>query len=97
MARSDIISVPAGQWVELTAGDVTNISLYHRGGGEILLSGSTSSTAPARSEAENGVPLKREHFGFVNEALTSLFPEIAAVRVFAWTNQGPARVLVKHA
>ena len=96
MARSTIIKVEANTWTELTAGDVTNISLYHRGGGEVLLQGSTSSSDPT-DDPQHGVPLKREHYGYVNEALTDLFPEIAAVRVFAYTFAGPAYVLVKHA
>lgn len=98
MARSELITIPPEAVVQLTSGDVTSISVFHRGGADVMIQGSVDTTEP--TSWEDGFPLEfdvRSGSYLINRSLSELFPELTAVRVFAKAIGGQAKLIVKHA
>jgi hypothetical protein len=94
MPRNSTVSLAPGTWVELTAGDVTNITFQNVGDDDILVKAAVGAVAPADASGSfKYLPAQGE----VNGAIAELFPGIAgANRVYAWSESG-TRVAVSHA
>lgn len=99
MAKSAIVSVPEGEWTQLTDNDATSITIVHEGGGEVRIEGTPNTTAPTTDPAQ-GLPLRAHDpsaWGFLNRSLADMFPDVSTpVRVWAWTSENAAKILVRH-
>jgi hypothetical protein len=93
MARNATLTIPAGEWVQLTDADVTSITFQNIGGQFVLVRGTTDGTEPTDTlQALRYNPGQGER----NVELADLFPGISAVRIWAFaTAQG--QVFVSHA
>ena len=93
MAQNTKITLPPGEWTQITDADVTTITFQNQSGGEMWVVGAADATAPSGfEEALTYAPGSGER----NAALADLFPGISAVRVYAYS-AGGAQVFVSHA
>ena len=99
MAKSAIVDVEAGGWVQLTDDDATKITIVHEGGGEVRIEGTPNTTTPTKNPAA-GLPLRAHDpaaWGFLAKSLSDMFPDVTTpVRVWAWTDENNAKLLVRH-
>lgn len=93
MAQNTTKTLTAGGWTQLTDADVTSITFQNIGGYHVLVKGTTDATAPTDT---TGAVRYNPGQGERNVALSDLFPGIAAVRVWAYSDQGIS-VMVSHA
>ncbi|SDF91950.1 hypothetical protein [Alloyangia pacifica] len=95
MAFHGNIEVNSDQPALLTAEDVSgNFLCQNQSGEPVRLIGATDTTVPAA----DAPGLELAHGAVIlNEAMTDLFPSIAAVRVFAVSLSGSGPVLVSYA
>ena len=93
MAQQTDITVPAATWTQVTDANVTSITFQVRGHGPIYIKGTTSAVAPTDT---TGAIVYVSGQGEVNKAMGDLFPGIAAVRVYAYSER-VAIVSVGHA
>ncbi|MEM1149079.1 MAG: hypothetical protein AAGI03_00770 [Pseudomonadota bacterium] len=94
MARNDNVRVVGGQWTELTNANATKANVFHQGGEQVFLQG-TSSSAPPSGDAATGIPLARFEYGLVGYTFEDLFPHVSSpIRLWAWTNGNVAQVTV---
>ena len=96
MAKHALQKVTALAPQEITAGNVTSISVQNQSIAQtLLLYPSIDGVAPAVDAAPVILPPSQV---FVNEALADLFPGVSgANRVFAQANYGVLTALVSHA
>lgn len=98
MAKHELQTVTNADPQEITAGDVTHISVQNRSrsmGQDLMLFASVDGVAPAEGAASVILPPGQM---FVNEALVDLFPGVSgANRVFAQSEYGKLTALVSHA
>lgn len=102
-ARHTTVTVPAGDWTELSNGvDITALTFQVVAGGAVWIKGTTNSTKPA--VPANGVPADGANLYSVADGekkltLTDIWPGITAVRVWACPmhNSTPSSVFVSHA
>lgn len=93
MAQNTTITVPQSAWVQLTDADVTAITFQIVGGWPVSIKGTTDATEPTNLD---GALTYVQGQGERNVSLSDLFPGIAAVRVWAYTENG-SQVMVSHA
>lgn len=94
MARNETITIPAGEWTELTAGDVSAIRVQSLNGNRILLMAGSASEPVAASGA---IELNSREIISANYTLADLWPGLPdATRVWAYCVYS-ARVSVSHA
>ncbi len=93
MAQNTTVDIPAKTWTQITNADATTITAQNLVGNYVLLKGTAAATAP--TDATAAIRLNPGQ-GVLNEALTSLWPGITAVRVYAWSDTG-TQVTVSHA
>ena len=93
MAQNTTITLTAGTWTQLTDANVTAITFQNRGGQFMYVTGTTGTTAPTDT---TGAVRYNPGQGERNVLLTDLFPGIAAVRVWALSDQA-VDVMVSHA
>ena len=96
MAKNALQTVTSAVPQEMTAGDVTNISVQNQDPGRVLLLfPSVDGAAPL--EGAGSILLPPRHM-LVNEALVDLFPGVSgANRVFGQAPAGAVIALVSHA
>ena len=96
MAKHELQTVTNADPQEITAGDVTHISVQNQDRGRILLLyPSVDGVAPVEGAASIQLPPGQM---FVNEALVDLFPGVSGVnRVFGQAPSGKVVALVSHA
>lgn len=94
MPQQTTVNVSAGDWVEITAGDVTQLTFQNIGTNHVLIMGTVGAVAPTSpSGALRYNPGQGERLG----ALTDLFPGVSgANRVFAYA-ESPGSITVSHA
>lgn len=97
-ARNADVTLIAGQWTELTDGDVTAIRVTNRGTAEPLLQATTGSAPTNDSSGRAGsIPLAPFATLAADLTLAQLWPGVAgADRVFAWTDRA-CTLSVSHA
>lgn len=94
MARNATVTLTAGAWTQLTAGDVTNITFQNLSGVDILLIGTVGATAPTNS---SGAIRYGAEQGERNAAIADLFPGVSgATRLYAYCAL-TGSVMVSHA
>lgn len=93
MAQNATITVPANTWTQLTDADISSITFQNVSGFHVFVKGTTGATAPTD---ETGSIRYNPGQGERNVSLSDLFPGIAAVRVWAYTENG-SQVMVSHA
>ena len=93
MAQNTTIQVPALAWTQLTDADVISITFQNRTAYAVLIKGTTDATAPTDA---TGAIRYNPGQGERNVALSDLFPGIAAVRLWAFT-ENASEVFVSHA
>lgn len=93
MAQNTTTTLTAGAWTQLTDANVTSITFQNTSGYHILVKGTTDATTP--TDASGSIRYNPGQ-GERNVALSDLFPGIAAVRVWAYSDQGIS-VMVSHA
>jgi hypothetical protein len=92
-AQNTTISVAAGTWTQLTDANVTSITFQNKSGYPVFVHGTTDTTAPTSLA---GAIRYNPGQGERNVALADLFPGIAAVRVWAFSESG-VQVFASHA
>ena len=94
-ARNDDVAAIKQDWVELTAGDVTNITFQNKGSDQIIVLGTIGSVKPAASD--KGIAYASGK-GEVNTAIADLFLGIASPnRLWVWGTSSASDVFVSHA
>jgi hypothetical protein len=95
MARNTQVSLTANTWGELTAGDVSAISIYNGDDGVVEIAATNGNgSAPAAMDAV--VPLQRGE-DIVNMNLSDLFPGVSgANRVWGRCRTSDTKVNVSH-
>ncbi|MBI1620030.1 hypothetical protein [Aquamicrobium zhengzhouense] len=94
MARNAIVTLEAGEWTELTSGDVTAIRVQSLTGAPVRLT-AAGETAP--EVFEGYIELNSREIISANYTLADLWPgEEGATRVWAWCSIG-GKVSVSHA
>jgi len=82
MAFSGNVSVTR-DWTQLTSGDVTAITIGHRGSQEVEILGTVGATPPANISGASGILLERG-VAVLNRTMLDLFPGVSgANRVYA--------------
>jgi hypothetical protein len=92
MAQNTTITLTPGAWTQLTDADVTSITFQNRAGYPMFVKGTTGATAPTDA---TGAIRYNPGQGERNVDLADLFPGIAAVRLWALSEQGND-VMVSH-
>lgn len=99
MAKNAPVALSSA-WTQLTANDVTSITLQNIGGNDVQVMGTVGAVAPAATESPTGLVLEYG-VAILNRTMADLFPGVAATRVYARTNPGfpnaAALVFVSHA
>lgn len=80
MARNTNLTIPSGQWTQLTADDASKVTFMNIGGAKLYIAGTTSATEPNRDAAKLELDVGD---GTIGSNLSDLFPGIAAVRLWA--------------
>ena len=94
MAFHDYVQVAAGDVPTLvTAEDVTAITLQNTLSGDLKVFGTVGAVAP--DPADVGLVLVPGGV-ILGEALTDLFPGVAATRIYVWGFTLSGRVVVSH-
>lgn len=93
MAQNTTTTLTAGAWTQLTDANVTSITFQNIGDYFCRIKGTTDATEP--TDASGSIRYNPGQ-GERNVALSDLFPGIAAVRVWAYSDQGIS-VMVSHA
>ena len=93
MAQNTTIQVPALAWTQLTDADVTSITFQNRTAYAVLIKGTTDATAPSDNI---GALRYNPGQGERNVELADLFPGIAAVRLWAFS-ESASEVTVSNA
>jgi hypothetical protein len=94
MASNTDVSVATGAWTQLTADDATRITVQNKGQTHpIFIKGTTSASAPTDLTGAIRIPPGQAILG---EYLTTLWPGIAAVRVYAFTGGETVSAAVSH-
>ena len=93
MAQNTDITLPIGAWTQLTDSDVSSITFQNKSGNYILVKGTVGAVAPTDND---GSIRYNPGQGEASTLLSSLFPGIAATRVYAYAPSG-AEVMVSHA
>lgn len=95
MPRNTKLTLPEGEWTELTSGDVASISFEVISGAQVMIAATTGGTEPTGDFAEWFYPCGT---GARNEALSDLFPGLPiAKRVWARSAAGLGAISVSHA
>lgn len=89
MARNTTLTM-SSSWTELTAADVSAITIQNKSGYTLEIAGTTGS-APADASGVIHIPPGGL---LLNELMSELWPGVAAVRVFG---RGAGQVFVSHA
>ena len=93
MPKNTTETLASGAWVEITANDITAVTLQNRGPFPLLVVGTVGQVAPtddaAAIEIEAGA-------GWQNELLSEIWPGIAATRIYV-KSTGGNRVMISHA
>ena len=92
MAQNTTTTLTAATWTQLTDADVTTITFQNTGSQYIQIKGTTDATAPTDA---TGALRYNPGQGELNTALADLFPGIAAVRVWAYSDIA-VPVMVSH-
>lgn len=101
MPKNAIQQLAPDTWAEITANDVDDITVIHRGGAEVVLQfGDTGGGDEPAATDGKGLPVKtgRDGFGdgFLKKPLTELTYVATPKRVYARANGGPATLFVEH-
>lgn len=91
MAAHGNVTVPAATWTQLTSDDATTVTFFNLGANPIYIEGTTSAVAPTTMTGVVYPSLAGER----GVSLSSLFPGIAAVRLYAYSHI-PATVFISH-
>ena len=92
MAQNTTTTLTAATWTQLTDADVTTLTFQNTGSQYIQINGTTDATAPTDA---TGALRYNPGQGELNTALADLFPGIAAVRVWAYSDIA-VPVMVSH-
>lgn len=93
MAQNTSIQIPRYEWTQITDADVAAITFQNVGGNSIAIKGTVDATAPTNAD---GALRYHQGRGERNVSLADLFPGIAAVRLWAYS-EGGSHVAVSHA
>jgi hypothetical protein len=93
MAQNTTVTLTPREWTQLTDADVTSITFQNRAGYPMFVKGTTGATAPTDA---TGAIRYNPGQGEVNALMIDLFPGIAAVRLWALSEQAND-VMVSHA
>ncbi len=94
MARTDTLTIPANQWLQLTNSDATAVTFQVKGG-TVHLVATVGATPPA--DFDNAL-IYRAGQGEANIPLADLAPGTAgANRVYGYADQGKAEIYISHA
>ena len=94
MALNTDVAVPSGAWTQLTANDVTAITVQNKNVSPVFIKGTVGAVPP--TDATGAIVLEALK-GVQNTLLSDLWPGIAATRVYAFSPVGTAAVMVSHA
>lgn len=98
MAQHAILEIPANVWTQITANDITTITVIHRGGAECLIQPTVGANAPTSTD-RRGLPLAAGRMGFVDGFLKELLTDLAITagvnRVYAYSMGGPCVLYVQ--
>lgn len=99
MPSEGILTVPQGIWYQITPKDSTTITLFHRGGAEVVVmatDGKVRPPDPGPGELPVGIPLlsgfNQADLGFLKEPIQNLSHVPDAKRVFLYAVEGEAKV-----
>lgn len=94
MAQNTTKSVAGATWTQLTDADITAITFQVRPSAYgVYIAGTTDATAPTTTD---GAIFYAPNQGEISMPLADMFPGIAAVRVWAYSDV-PSSVMVSHA
>lgn len=93
MPRHETIDVLEDDWTELSNADISSITLQNLTGYTLWLKGTTDATKP--TDRDGAIELS-DRSGYENQPLSGIWPGIAAVRVWAYSDTG-GKVMVSHA
>jgi hypothetical protein len=95
-AQDDDISIPANQWTEITAGNVTAIRVQNIGGNPVRLRAAVGQTEP--TTIRGGVVLERGEYLGAETTLAEWHPSVVSGnRVYAFAPSGATVLTVSHA
>ncbi len=93
MAQNTSIELTANTWTQLTDANVTSITFQNGCSNSVLIKGTASAVAPTDDAGSISYAPGQ---GELNTALADLFPGVAAVRVYAYSDVN-GEVMVSHA
>jgi hypothetical protein len=89
--------VPAGEWLRLTEGAVTEATFQNVGGGHVFIAATVGTTAPADPPVPGAWPSYPAGYGQLKVSLAGAFPGVSgASHLWAWSERG-ATLWVSHA
>lgn len=93
MARNDTVTLTASDWTQLTNADATAVTFANRGQYAVLIKGTADATQPTTAA---GAITYGPGMGEKNQLLTELFPNLSAVRLWAYSKEA-VDVSIHHA
>jgi hypothetical protein len=96
MPRNDLVEINPGSWVELTAGDVTALSVHNVGAARLWVQATVGAIAPAGFQPIGRPVCTTDGFD-ADKTLAELFPGVAgANRVWAFCQGMIGHAFVSH-